>query len=70
VNYELLQEIFDRSGYTSTELAELVGISRNTVHNIMYGLTSPSYYAMAGLAEVLKLSIEEIMAIFFPKMKF
>jgi len=69
MNNELLQEIFDRSGYTTTELANLVGISRNTVHNIMYGVTSPSYYVLAGLADVLELSNEEIMAIFFPKMK-
>jgi len=69
MNNELLQEIFDRSGYTTTELADLVGISRNTVHNIMYGVTSPSYYVLAGLVDVLELSNEEIMAIFFPKMK-
>jgi len=69
MNNELLQEIFDRSGYTTTELADLVGISRNTVHNIMYGVTSPSYYVLSGLADVLELSNEEIMAIFFPKMK-
>jgi len=69
MNNELLQEIFDRSGYTTTELADLVGISRNTVHNIMYGVTSPSYYVLSGLANVLELSIEEIMAIFFPNVK-
>ena len=67
INNVLLQEIFEASGYTSIELAAHIGISRNTVHNTMYGVTSPSYYVTTSLAMALELSDQEIIAIFFPK---
>lgn len=69
IDTELLQAVFVESDYTYTELANVVGISRNTVHNIMFGLTSPSYYVITSIAAALELSEEEIIAIFFPNLK-
>ena len=64
-NKKLLM-LFEESDFTYTGLADDIGISRNTVHNIMFGHTSPSHYATAGLAEALDLSTEEIIEVFFP----
>lgn len=68
INNKKLHRLFEETNFTYSELAENIGISRNTVHNIMFGLTNPSYYVIVSLAEALNLTPEEIMAVFFPNM--
>lgn len=67
---ELLLERFRQSGFNYSELANEIDISRNTIHNIMFGRTSPSYYVLTSIAEALKLSQEDIISIFFPNLNF
>ena len=69
IDTELLFTYFDKSGFTYTELAKNIGISRNTIHNILFGVTTPSHYVAAHLAEALDLSQEEFVTIFFPNIK-
>lgn len=69
INYDLLDQRIRQSGYTYIELAEIVEISRNTIHNTIFGRTKPSYEVTTGLAEALNLTQDEIIAIFFPNYK-
>lgn len=69
INYELLLSRFKQSGFKYIELADALSISRNTIHNIMTGRTSPSSFVATSLAEALDLTQEDIMAIFFPNYK-
>jgi len=69
INTELLLDRFKQSGLKYIELASIINVSRNTIHNIMSGRTKPSYYATISLAEALDLTPEDIIAIFFPNIK-
>lgn len=69
INCYLLDQRIRQSGYTYVELAEIIEISRNTIHNIIFGRTNPSYHVSTGLAEALDLTQDEIIAIFFPNFK-
>lgn len=69
INTELLLDRFKQSGLKYIELASIINVSRNTIHNIMSGRTKPSYYATISLAEALDLTHEDIIAIFFPNIK-
>lgn len=66
VNTELLMMRFRQSGLKFNELANNTEVSRNTIHNVMFGRTKPSYHVVTRLAESLNLSTDDIMAIFFP----
>lgn len=66
MNTELLMMRFRQSGLNYSELANCTEVSRNTIHNVLFGRTNPSYYVTTRLAEVLDLSNGDIIAIFFP----
>jgi len=65
INYDLLIKRFRESGLKSCELADLTGISRNTISNVLYGKNTPSYYVIFHLARALQLSPFDIINIFF-----
>lgn len=67
---ELLKKRVKQSGLTQGKLAEKTNLSRNTILNILSGVTTPSYYAMISISYVLKLSSEDIMSIFFKDHQF
>lgn len=69
IDHERLQETINASGYNYTMIAERSNISRNTIYNIMYGVTDPSHYVMNSLALTLELAGEEFIAIFFPDLR-
>ena len=69
VNTELLMKRFKQSGLTYNQLAQYTKVSRNTIYNVMYGRTTPSYFVTTQLAEALDLSSTDIMCIFFPMIK-
>lgn len=68
INNELLRNRFRQSDYNYIELADTIDVSRNTIHNIMFGHTDPSYYVLVRVTEALDLTDEDIRAIFFPNM--
>jgi len=69
INTELLLDRFKQSGLKYIELAGIINVSRNTIHNIMSGRTNPSHYVAINLAKALDLTHEDIIAIFFPNIK-
>ena len=69
MDHKRLQKTINASGHNYTKIAKDSGISRNTVYNIMYGMTDPSHYAMKRLALTLELAGEEFIAIFFPDLR-
>lgn len=69
MDHKRLQKTINASGYNYTKIAERSGLSRNTVYNIMYGMTDPSHYATNRLALTLELAGEEFIAIFFPDLR-
>lgn len=70
MNKELLLERFEESGLNYNELANEINISRNTIHNVIVGHTCPSYHVLTGIADVLKLTQDDIINIFFPNLDF
>lgn len=70
MDHELLSLKFDNTGLSYKLLAEKSEVSRGTLHNVMYGRTTPSHYVAYGLADALLLSPEDITQIFFPKIQF
>lgn len=69
MDHERLQKTINASDHNYTQIAEHSDISRNTVYNIMYGVTDPSHHAMKRLALTLELAGEEFLAIFFPDLR-
>ena len=69
INTELLLRRIKESGLNYNELAASVGVSRNTIYNVSFGRTSPSYYVTRRLTDALNLSNDDIMAIFFMNRK-
>lgn len=70
IDNKLLLKRFKQSKLNYVNLVNDTSISKSTICNIMSGRTSPSHYATVRLAEALNLTQEEIIAIFFPNIKF
>lgn len=56
-----IKEIMSKRGVTSAWLAEQVGISKVAVSNIVTGKSSPSLDNLIKIADVLKVSITELI---------
>lgn len=57
----LIKDIMNERGVTSAWLAENVGISKVAVSNIITGKSSPSLDNLLKIAEVLNVSITELI---------
>lgn len=55
-----LKEFRQSEGYTQTELAEIVGSSKNTISSIETGQFCPTAYLAALLCIALKCKFEEL----------
>lgn len=66
IDHELLFRRFCASGFSYSKLADDANLSRGTIHNVMLGRCQPSHYVASRLAEVLNLTRDDIIAIFFP----
>lgn len=59
----VVQKIRTQRGFTQEELAEKVGVSRQTVIAIEKGNYTPSVLLALKIARVFKLSVEDIFSI-------
>lgn len=57
-----VKELRARFDYTQGELADLVGVTRQTIVALEKGSYTPSLLLAMNLAEVFKMSIEEIFS--------
>lgn len=55
-----LKEFRQKSGYTQTELAKLVGSSKNTISSIETGQFCPTAYLAALLCTALECKFEDL----------
>lgn len=55
-----LKQHREERGYSQRELAELVGISRNSISSIERGEYIPSLYHAYKISEILSVSIQEL----------
>lgn len=70
INHELLSLKFRNTGLSYEKLARETDLRRGTLHNVMFGITRPSYQVTCRLASALFLTKQEIIDIFFPHLKF
>jgi len=55
-----LREIRNAAGLTQADVADMIGVSRQTVNYIENGTFCPSTYLALRLARELKVSVEEL----------
>ena len=66
VDTDLLRYKMSQSGYkTHEDLADAIGVSRDTVSNLMRGRVYPSFRVMNGIYFALSLTPDEASDIFF-----
>lgn len=65
INARILKSKMGYHGYNIESLANEMGVSRDTVSNLINGYNYPSYPLMNSLFYVLKLNPEEAKEIFF-----
>lgn len=57
--FTVLKEYRKKSGYTQTALAELIGVTHQTINNWEHGIAKPSDESIAKLANVFNVSPEK-----------
>lgn len=65
IDVRLLRSKMAYHGYNNVKLAEEIGVSRETVSNLLNGDNKPSYPVMNAIYYTLELTPEEGSAIFF-----
>lgn len=65
IDVRLLKSKMAYNGYNITSLADEIGVSRDTVGNLLKGDNNPSYPVMNSIYHTLKLTPDEGAAIFF-----
>lgn len=66
VNIELLSQKFHEHGLAKKAVAEKIHVSPTSIYNLFRGDNCPSYYLMVAIADLLELSNDECIAIYFP----
>lgn len=67
IDRDALLWAMQRRALKSCQVADAIGISRNTISRIIQGHTSPSLTVIQLLSDYLRLSAEEITSIFIKK---
>lgn len=70
IDNDLLLKYLDQAGLNYSGLANETAIARSTIYNICKGLHYPSHEIMTILADFLKISAEDFLAIFFSNLNF
>lgn len=65
VNRNLLKARIAECGLNNGLLAEIIGVNRGTISNIINGKTRPSYDVINGIIFTLNLTSEDCFKIFF-----
>lgn len=65
VNENLLRSKMSEKGFNISSLADITGINRDTISNVLYSKTAPSYPVINILYFTLEMTPEEGIAIFF-----
>lgn len=58
-----IKEVLSQKGMTSGELAKRIGLTANALSNIITGRSQPSMDRLEKMAEVLEVSVPELMVI-------
>jgi transcriptional regulator with XRE-family HTH domain len=58
-NAAKLKALVDKSGRSSLDIAEELGVDRSTVSRWLAGTTNPSFTAMKSLAQILEVEVED-----------
>ena len=66
INKNLLKAKIAECGLNNGVLAQLIGVNRGTISNILNGKTKPSYDVINGMIFTLNLTSEDCFKIFFP----
>lgn len=66
INRNLLKARIAECGLNNGIVAQLIGVNRGTISNILNGKTKPSYDVINGLIFTLNLTSEDCYKIFFP----
>lgn len=69
IDFELLGKRIVESNLTFKDIERETNVSRSTLHNIVTGKTKPSYPVARLISEVLLLTSEDLLAIYFPNAK-
>lgn len=69
IDFELLGRRIVESNLTFKDIERETNVSRSTLHNIVTGKTKPSYPVARLISEVLLLTSEDLLAIYFPNAK-
>lgn len=70
IDNELLSKYINKTELSYSELARTIQISRNTIHNILGGVTQPSLGVINCLAGSLEFTQDDFVATFFPNVQF
>lgn len=70
INKELLIQHINQTGLNYSEIARGIEISRNTIYNVLFGETNPSYSVINSIAAFLELTENDFLQIFFPEITF
>lgn len=69
IDFELLGKRIVESNLTFKDIERETNVSRSTLHNIVTGKTKPSYPVARLISEVLLLTSEDLLVIYFPNAK-
>lgn len=67
INSRLLESKMVLHGYNIKEFSKKLGVSRNTISNLLRGKYKPSYPLMLAIIQELKLTPQEAADIFFAR---
>jgi len=70
INVRLLESKMVLYGYNIGTFANAIGVSRDTVSNLLKGKTKPSYNLIVAICDTLRLNQGELHNIFFYKKTF
>lgn len=70
IDNELLTKYINETGLNYSELARTIEISRNTIYNVVLGVTQPSLSVINCFASTLDFTQDDFIATFFPNIKF
>ncbi|MGN0405221.1 MAG: helix-turn-helix domain-containing protein [Bariatricus sp.] len=61
LNYNLLKRLRKSQGYTQADVAEIIGVSRQTFSNYERGLREPALKVLVTLANFYGVSLDELV---------
>ena len=70
IDYNLLTETIENKGLTFTQLSKDSDVCRNTIYNVSSGRNYPSIPVINSIVEVIEMTEQDFLQIFFPTMKF